>query len=463
MLTKVSRSFAAVILEVHEELRMAICVFYLVLRGLDTIEDDMKIPMEEKLKELEAFPSRLDTPGWNCKGKGYGEGDECSLLENFENVIAVYGKLKEPYRGVIQRACAEMSEGMREFLQNSGTPEKIEDYDRYCYFVAGLVGTGLTELFDLSGMVWNDARSQQSQSQGQQRKGGSSVRQKEKGQSAGAVPSVDAQERRRLAISMGLFLQKTNIIRDYREDIEETPPRQFWPREIWGKYVRKFELMRDPAHAPTSLRCLDAMVADALRHVPDCLQYLSMIGEPSIFRFCAIPQVMAISTLERCLHNRDIFLSPEPVKIRKGEAAKLILRSGDMKGAEGSFDFYLSVMRRRAEALLETAAMEEEEEEDEASSGHVGDERDAGVGGTSYRAHYSSETRHTGPGASSRPTSAGCSCNQMPSHCPACLPDDFPTNTKTEAIQVLKALDRAQAAVALHRARGNSDWQRAGR
>lgn len=34
-----------------------------------------------------------------------------------------------------------------------------------------------------------------------------------------------------LAISMGLFLQKTNIIRDYLEDILET--RQFWPKDIW--------------------------------------------------------------------------------------------------------------------------------------------------------------------------------------------------------------------------------------
>jgi farnesyl-diphosphate farnesyltransferase len=33
-----------------------------------------------------------------------------------------------------------------------------------------------------------------------------------------------------LSNSMGLFLQKTNIIRDYLEDIEEG--RTFWPREV---------------------------------------------------------------------------------------------------------------------------------------------------------------------------------------------------------------------------------------
>jgi phytoene/squalene synthetase len=46
-----------------------------------------------------------------------------------------------------------------------------------------------------------------------------------------------------LSNSMGLFLQKINIIRDYLEDINEIPKsRMFWPREIWSKYVNKLEV-----------------------------------------------------------------------------------------------------------------------------------------------------------------------------------------------------------------------------
>lgn len=38
-------------------------------------------------------------------------------------------------------------------------------------------------------------------------------------------------------------LQKTNIIRDYLEDINEVPKcRMFWPRQIWSKYVDKLEV-----------------------------------------------------------------------------------------------------------------------------------------------------------------------------------------------------------------------------
>jgi farnesyl-diphosphate farnesyltransferase len=35
---------------------------------------------------------------------------------------------------------------------------------------------------------------------------------------------------------MGLFLQKTNITRDYLEDLRDG--RAFWPQEIWMKYSK---------------------------------------------------------------------------------------------------------------------------------------------------------------------------------------------------------------------------------
>lgn len=39
------------------------------------------------------------------------------------------------------------------------------------------------------------------------------------------------------------IIQKTNIIRDYLEDINEIPKsRMFWPRQIWGKYANKLEV-----------------------------------------------------------------------------------------------------------------------------------------------------------------------------------------------------------------------------
>ena len=49
------RSFAVVIQQLPQRLRDAVCVFYLVLRALDTIEDDMAIPEDVKIPLLRTF------------------------------------------------------------------------------------------------------------------------------------------------------------------------------------------------------------------------------------------------------------------------------------------------------------------------------------------------------------------------------------------------------------------------
>lgn len=59
MLNRVSRSFAIVIQMLPECLRDAICVFYLTLRALDTVEDDMALPNERKLPLLHTFHDKL--------------------------------------------------------------------------------------------------------------------------------------------------------------------------------------------------------------------------------------------------------------------------------------------------------------------------------------------------------------------------------------------------------------------
>src|ERR1700677_2340349 len=48
-LNKVSRSFAIVIQQLPEKLKDPVCVFYLVLRGLDSVEDDMNFDVAQRL------------------------------------------------------------------------------------------------------------------------------------------------------------------------------------------------------------------------------------------------------------------------------------------------------------------------------------------------------------------------------------------------------------------------------
>lgn len=65
---------------------LQICLFYLVLRGLDTVEDDPSIPDDVKQPILRSFHKRLTEPGWTFNGNRLGEKDR-QLLVEFNVVI----------------------------------------------------------------------------------------------------------------------------------------------------------------------------------------------------------------------------------------------------------------------------------------------------------------------------------------------------------------------------------------
>ncbi|KAF8159225.1 squalene synthase [Crassisporium funariophilum] len=292
-----SRSFSAVIKELDGDLARTIALFYLVLRGLDTIEDDMTIPDAVKQPILRSFHIHTVTPGWKFDGNGPEERDR-QLLVEYDKVVEEVNRLLPEYKAVILDITLKMETGMADYAHKAATTgsiylETVAEYDLYCHYVAGLVGEGLSGIFAASGKE---------------------------------SPTIASQLE--LSNSMGLLLQKTNIIRDFREDVDQQ--RFFWPREIWGRKEYGFAEMRDmtptdPATMERAMWAQSGMVLDALRHATDALDYLRLLKNQSVFNFCAIPATMAIATLELCFMNKEMF--QRSIKIRKAVAAKLIMRS----------------------------------------------------------------------------------------------------------------------------------------
>lgn len=70
-------------------------IFYLALRALDTVEDDMAFPIDKKVPMLRTFYQYLNKPGWNYDGCGYAEEKE--LLQNFDKLSAEHRTLKPSY------------------------------------------------------------------------------------------------------------------------------------------------------------------------------------------------------------------------------------------------------------------------------------------------------------------------------------------------------------------------------
>lgn len=109
---------------------------------------------------------------------------------------------------------------------------------------------------------------------------------------------------------------------------------------------------------------LNHLCADALELVPDCLEYLSLLKEPSVFRFAAIPQVcesilsaylqvMAIASLSLFFNNKLMFTSPNPQKIRRGLAAKLMLQScQDIESLKRTYQTYVYTLHATNHAAV---------------------------------------------------------------------------------------------------------------
>ncbi|KAF8521620.1 farnesyl-diphosphate farnesyltransferase [Hysterangium stoloniferum] len=292
-LDKTSRSFSAVIKELDGDLARIICLYYLVLRGLDTVEDDTSLPDEVKQPILRSFHTKLSAPGWTYNGVRQEEKDR-QLLVEFDIVIDEVMRLEPRYKDPITDITRKMATGMADFCHRADTKsqfgvETLEEYDLYCHYVAGLVGEGLSRLFSASGKE---------------------------------APWLG--DELVLSNSMGMLLQKTNILRDYREDVDTN--RLFWPRELWARYgFAHPQELHDPKNEERALFALSEMTLDALRHVPDALDYLTLLKNQSVFNFCAIPATMAIATLETCFMNTNVL--HRNVKIRKGQAVQLIMRS----------------------------------------------------------------------------------------------------------------------------------------
>jgi farnesyl-diphosphate farnesyltransferase len=289
-----SRSFAAVVQQLHPELLMPVCVFYLILRALDTIEDDMTIDITTKEPMLREFATHIDDDTWTFNGSGPNEKDR-ELLVQFDCVSREYNKLKVEYKEIIADITIQMANGMADFAVraeaigvSSGGVSSIADYELYCHFVAGVVGDGVSRMFVVA--EFTDA-------------------------------SLLSQPE--LIESMGQHLQQTNIIRDVHEDHLQN--RHFWPKDIWGKYVNDFGDLFEVQNREKALHCSSEMILNAIRKSGDCLRYIAAVKEQSVFNFVAIPQSMAIATLELCFRNPAIF--ERNIKISRGSACQLMLQS----------------------------------------------------------------------------------------------------------------------------------------
>ena len=157
MLQKVSRSFALTIPQLPATLQRQVANAYLLCRIVDTIEDDPGLSLAQKHMVMDQFlavvsgqasPARFADEMRQFLSQQTAEGEKELILHTPQVVERLYS-FTPHQQDVIRRCLKIMGKGMLEFQATASVRglENISRMDAYCYYVAGVVGEMLTELF----------------------------------------------------------------------------------------------------------------------------------------------------------------------------------------------------------------------------------------------------------------------------------------------------------------------------
>jgi farnesyl-diphosphate farnesyltransferase len=296
ILPGVSRTFALTIPQLPPALRTSVTNAYLLCRIADTIEDEPALSPTASLHFLQRFVAVLygnepaaalaqDLVPQLSKETLAAEHD---LVANMERVVRVTNRLDAQQRLAIQRCVEVMAGGMHQFQQTAslrGVP-RLSDLDDYCYYVAGVVGQMLTELFC--------------------------------GYSAGI--GQHRAQMRELDVSFAQGLQMTNILKDVWED--RSRGACWLPQEVFSRHgIDLGQLAPGQADARFDA-AMRELVGVAHVHLRNALSFTLLIPgkDAGIRRFCLWAIGLAILTLRKITETPG-FTAGKQVKVPRSAVA----------------------------------------------------------------------------------------------------------------------------------------------
>jgi farnesyl-diphosphate farnesyltransferase len=292
ILPKVSRTFALTIPQLPPALRGPVTSAYLLCRIADTIEDEPALSPSETLAYLQRFkavvsastdPSQLANE-LSRRLSNQTLDAERELVRNMDRVLRVTARLDPAGRSAIGRCVRLMCDGMPQYQLSAslqGLPS-ANDLDDYCYYVAGVVGEMLVELFC-------------------------------------GYSSHIAQHREalyELATSFAQGLQMTNILKDQWEDRKRGA---CWlPKDVFARHQVDIAQLT-PEHQDAGFAAgLNELIGIAHAHLRNALAFTLLIprNETGIRRFCLWAIGLAVLTLRKISDNPG-FVSGSQVKVTR--------------------------------------------------------------------------------------------------------------------------------------------------
>ncbi len=155
-LKNVSRSFAFCIERLPEPFRTQVAYGYLLCRILDTIEDSTWEDSSLQILKFQEFDAALEgrsilPANWSEEfPQNIPEGERVLLLQAHE-VLSRFYSFSEEVQAIMREVVVSMSHGMLRFVRQKQNGvfrlHSLFEVNKYCFFVAGVVGEMLTRLF----------------------------------------------------------------------------------------------------------------------------------------------------------------------------------------------------------------------------------------------------------------------------------------------------------------------------
>lgn len=306
-MNKVSRSFAVVVAALEEPLRYYMAAAYILCRVIDNIEDctdsiDWKKARFEELSQLLMEPglARDILHIWDAEAWPGLTQEEEKLMSSRDGLPLwrIFSRFPDEVRRIISYWTLQMVAGMSRLQDADHQPRFVmydsiqvlageQDYNHYCYIVAGTVGNLATELvilhYQLSDSVGNQLL--------------------------------------KYSQSCGRGLQKTNIIKDFNEDL--TRKICYLPDEWLGEV----------GHMPLSLQGATRdwnrkVLFDVLAELKEATDYtLALPYEATGYRMasllCLLPALQTI--LLAAQYQGSLFTARHPTKISHQTFAQCVL------------------------------------------------------------------------------------------------------------------------------------------
>ncbi len=299
ILQGVSRTFALTIPQLPDGLRDAVSNAYLLCRIADTIEDDNALDdaqtrefSDRFIRVVEGTESAAEFADalYPLLSEQSIEAEH-DLIRHTPAVMRITHSFNPVQQQALQRCIRIMAHGMADY-QDAETPDGLKNLaamDDYCYYVAGVVGEMLTDLFcDYSTEI---------------------------NQQRGALMSR--------AVSFGQGLQMTNILKDIWDD--QARGACWLPQDIFAAHGVELRTIQPGSGDAGFENALGELIAVAADHLRDALDYTLLIPahEKGIRRFCLWAIGMAVLTLDKLNSHRD-FADGSEVKISRNSVKATI-------------------------------------------------------------------------------------------------------------------------------------------